>query len=70
MKYKATWPMGMGNLVQFDEGYVLHVEGDLDQAKYMDRDGKPADEELAGRLRRACTPGLSTTEEWKARDKL
>jgi hypothetical protein len=68
MKYVATWPMGMGNLVQFDEGYVLHVDGDLDQAKYIRNDGGAADEELAARLRRACTPGLSTTEEWKARE--
>lgn len=50
VKYIATWPVGVGNMIEFAEGYVLHA-GDLVQARYLTKDGKDADPELTARLR-------------------
>ena len=50
MKYIATWPMGVGNMIELSEGYILHA-GDLAQARYLARDGKDARPELTAALR-------------------
>ena len=53
MKHIATWPMGVGVMEEFSDGYVLHA-GDPAQCKYLTRDSQPADDALADRLHAAC----------------